>query len=82
MKKIKLLPQVNIKKLAKKASKTLAQVYKKVEAKQKKIKVKIKTKSQIRLIKKLKEEKEKRKHKEKLIKLQLVKERNLEKKKN
>ena len=76
MKKLKLLPKVNIKRLAKKASKTLAKVYKKVETRPKKTKIKIKTKSQIRLIKKLKEEKEKRKHKEKLIKLQAVKEKN------
>jgi len=38
MKKNKFIPRVNIKKLAKKASKTLAKVYKKVEKKPNKIK--------------------------------------------
>ena len=75
------MPKVNIKKLAKKASITLAKVYKKIETKSKKpkrIKKTIKTKSQIRFLQKLKEEKQKQKRKEKFIKLQAIKERNLE----
>jgi len=59
MKKIKFIPKVNIKKLAKRAKKTLAKVYKASEKKTKKIKIKPKTNSQIKFFQKLKGSKNK-----------------------
>ena len=78
--KKKIVSKVNIKKLAKKASTILAKVYKKNEKKQKKRKSKIKTAAELRFLKKLREGTVAQKHKERLIKLQVIKERILGKK--
>ena len=57
MKRNKYIPNVNIKKLAKKASKTFAKVYLKIEKKPKKKKIKIITTSKVKFFKKLREKK-------------------------
>lgn len=82
MKKIKFIQKVTIKKLANKASKTLAKVYKNKSTKGKKVKIKLKTKSQIKFFLKLREAKAKQILKEKILKFKTIKERNLEKKKS